>query len=72
MYRDKFVAYPYFAASNVMVLNRTLLNRTGMHIPTVDEIVADPENSIWTWDYLREVIEAVRALPDAKEKTYMD
>jgi ABC-type glycerol-3-phosphate transport system substrate-binding protein len=68
MYRDKFVAYPYFAASNVMVLNRTLLNRTGMHIPTVDEIVADPENSIWTWDYLREVIEAVRALPDAKEK----
>lgn len=62
MYQQKFVAYPYFAATNVNVINRTLLEQTGMHIPTVDEIIADPDNSIWTWDYFQEVLEAAREL----------
>lgn len=67
MYRHKFVAYPYFAASNILAINRTLLEKTGMHIPTASEIVADPENSIWTWDYLEEVLTAVRQLEGAQE-----
>lgn len=67
MYRDKFVAYPYFAASNIIAINKTLLQETGMHIPTVDEIVADPENSIWTWDYFAELIQAVRELEGSEE-----
>ncbi|MGI6359574.1 MAG: extracellular solute-binding protein [Acholeplasmatales bacterium] len=67
MYRHVFVAYPYFAASNILALNRTLLAKTGKHIPTVDEIVSDPENSIWTWEYLEEVLRAVRNLEGAKE-----
>lgn len=67
MYRDTFVGYPYFAASNVLAINKTLLAQTGMHIPTVDEIVADPENSIWTWEYFAEVIKAVRELEGSEE-----
>ena len=53
MHKDKFVGYPYFASTNVLVTNRTLLEKTGKKIPTVEEIVADPENSIWTWDYMK-------------------
>ncbi len=67
MYRHVFVAYPYFAASNILALNRTLLAKTGKHIPTVDEIVNDPKNSIWTWEYLEEVLRAVRDLEGSKE-----
>ena len=59
MYKHVFVAYPYFAASNILAVNRTLLAQTGMHIPTVDEIVNDPENSIWTWEYLEEILRAL-------------
>ena len=55
MHKDKFVGYPYFASTNILVINRTLLEATGKTIPTVEEIVADPDNSIWTWDYMKEV-----------------
>lgn len=70
MYKDVFVAYPYFAATNVNVVNRTLLEQTGMHIPTVDEIVADPENSIWTWDYFEEVLTEARKLMTEENDIY--
>jgi sn-glycerol 3-phosphate transport system substrate-binding protein len=33
---------------------------TGMTVPTVDEIIADPENSIWTWEYLKQLTQAMR------------
>ena len=62
MYKHKFVAYPYFAATNVNIVNRTLLEQTGLHIPTVDEIIEDPENSIWTWEYFQQVLEEARKL----------
>ena len=58
MYRNKFVAYPYFAATNLLVVNRTMMEATGMHVPTPDEILADRENSIWTWDYAKQLWKA--------------
>lgn len=70
MYKEVFVAYPYFAATNVNIVNRTLLERTGMDIPTVDEIIADPENSIWTWDYFEEVLIEARKLKTDTEDIY--
>ncbi|XMB73060.1 extracellular solute-binding protein [Mycoplasmatota bacterium WC30] len=70
MYQHKFVAYPYFAATNVNVVNRTLLEQTGLHIPTVDEIIADPENSIWTWDYFEEVLTEARKLKTDETDIY--
>jgi len=50
MYKNVFVGYPYFAASNIILLNRTEANKTSLDIQTVDEILADPENSTWTWE----------------------
>lgn len=58
MYRNKFVAYPYFAATNLYVVNRTMMEATGMKVPTVSEILADPANSIWTWDYVKNLSNA--------------
>jgi len=67
MYKHVFVGYPYFAASNVILLNRTLAEATGMTVPTVDEILADPENSIWTWDYMKELGSKMRATVGEEE-----
>ena len=72
MHNDKFVGYPYFASTNVLVINRTLLEATGKKIPTVEEIVADPDNSIWTWEYMKEVAVAVldKSDPDSANHIY--
>ena len=59
MHKNVFVGYPYFASTNVLIANRTLLESTGKTIPTPQSIVADPENSIWNWDYMKEVSVAV-------------
>ena len=58
MYRNKFLAYPFFAATNLLVVNRTMMEATGMKVPTVDEILADQENSIWTWEYAKQLWKA--------------
>lgn len=57
MYRNKFIAYPFFAATNLLVVNRTIMGATGMHVPTPEEILADTQNSIWTWDYAKELFQ---------------
>ncbi|MGB7530160.1 MAG: extracellular solute-binding protein [Bacilli bacterium] len=59
MYRHKFIGYPFYASTNIFMVNRTLAESTGMHVPTVDEIIADPENSIWTWDYMKELTKKI-------------
>lgn len=71
MHKDKFVGYPYFASTNVLVTNRTLLEKTGKKIPTVEEIVADPENSIWTWDYMKEVSIAATDTKDSDPNNHV-
>lgn len=53
MYKHKFIGYPFYAATNVFLVNRTLAEATGLAVPTVAEIIADPENSYWTWDYMK-------------------
>lgn len=60
MYRNVFVGYPYFGSTNVLVLNKTLAKATGMTIPTIDDIVNDQENSIWTWEYMYELASKMR------------
>src|SRR5690554_620532 len=60
MYRHVFVGYPFFAASNVVLLNRTMAESTGLEVPTVAEIVADPKNSNWTWEHMRNLAQAMR------------
>lgn len=67
MYQDVFVGYPYFAASNVILLNRTEADKTGLDIQTVDEILADPDNSTWTWEQSMEL--AKRMTHDIDENT---
>ncbi len=59
MYKHKFIGYPYFAATNVFLVNRTLAESTGMTVPSVEEIIADPHNSIWTWDYMKQLTKAI-------------
>lgn len=59
MYKHVFVGYPYFAATNAFLVNRDLAEASGLKVPTVDEIVADPDNSIWTWDYLKQLGKAI-------------
>lgn len=71
MHKDKFVAYPYFASTNLLVTNRTLLEATGKTIPEVSEIVADPDNSIWTWDYMKEVAVAVTDTSDSNADNHI-
>ena len=71
MHQDKFVGYPYFASTNVLVINRTLLEATGKKVPTVEEILADPENSIWTWDYMKELAIAVTDTSDSDSANHI-
>lgn len=71
MHKDKFVGYPYFASTNVIVTNRTLLEATGKKIPTVQEILADPDNSIWTWDYMKEVAIAATDTSDLDAENHI-
>jgi sn-glycerol 3-phosphate transport system substrate-binding protein len=67
MYKHTFVGYPYFAATNLLLVNRTLVDQTGIDVPTVDEILADPENSTWNWEMMREVALKLRKTEDDKE-----
>ena len=71
MHKDKFVGYPYFASTNVLVVNRTLLEATGKTIPEVSEIVADPANSTWTWDYMKEVAIAATDKSDSNADNHI-
>lgn len=64
MYKNKFVGYPYFAATNVFLVNRTLAEATGMTVPSAADIVADPNNSIWTWEYMKQLTQAMRKSVD--------
>lgn len=71
MHKDKFVGYPYFASTNIHVINRTLLEATGKKVPTVEEIVADPENSIWDWDCMKELCIATSDTSDANADNHI-
>ena len=71
MHKDKFVGYPYFASTNILVINRTLLEATGIKVPTVDEIIADPENSIWTWDYMKQLAIATTNTSDSNSDNHI-
>ncbi len=55
MYQNVFIGYPYFAASNVILLNRTEANKTNLRIQTPSEIIADPANSTWDWEQYQEL-----------------
>lgn len=70
MYQNVFVGYPYNAASNVILLNRTEANKTSLDIQTVDEILADPDNSTWTWDQSMELAEQMTHDIDEETKFY--
>lgn len=45
MYDGKFMFNPYFpSASNILVVNKTLLESKGVTVPKASDIIADPEN----------------------------
>lgn len=60
MYKHKFVAYPFFAATNCLVVNRNITNSSNVVVPTVDEILSDTANSTWTWDLFEDYLEDIR------------
>ncbi|MFA5692694.1 MAG: extracellular solute-binding protein [Acholeplasmataceae bacterium] len=55
MYQGKFIGYPYFAATNAFIVNKTRWNETEIPFPNITEMVENPENSPWTWELLEEV-----------------
>lgn len=58
MYQDKFVGFPFYSATNVLMVNRTLLNKAQKNIPYAKEVVSNSETSTWTWDYMLELATA--------------
>lgn len=60
LYDGKFILNPYFAsASNILVVNKTLLKSKGVTLPTTEEILKDPSKDLWTWDVFKNAAKAV-------------
>lgn len=59
LYHDKFMLNPYFpSASNILVVNKTLMEAAGVKLPTAESILADPDGSDWTWDAFKAAAKA--------------
>ena len=68
MYGGKFVVNPYFpSASNILVVNRTLMDEKGVDVPTAQSILDDPEASGWTWKAFHD---AAKTATDAAAGVY--
>ena len=51
LYNAKFILNPYFpSASNILVVNKTLMASKNATLPTAQQIITDPDGSDWTWD----------------------
>ena len=68
MYQQKFVGYPYFAATNAFIVNKTRWNQTGLPFPSIETIVNNPEESIWTWEALKAAAEAMTVVESDETK----
>ena len=68
MYDGKFMFNPYFpSASNILVVNKTLLESKGVTVPKASDIIADPEKSDWTWGTFKS---AAAKVTDAENGVY--
>ena len=68
LYNGKFMLNPYFpSASNILIVNKTLMESKGVELPTAQSIMEDPDGSDWTWETFRE---AVKAATDADNGVY--
>ena len=60
LYNGKFMLNPYFpSASNILVVNKTLVEKAGFTLPTPDSIINKPEESTWTWDEFLKIAKGV-------------
>lgn len=60
MYNGKFMLNPYFpSASNILIVNKTLMEAKGVELPDAQSIVDDPEGSDWTWETFKAAAAAV-------------
>ena len=60
LYNGKYMLNPYFpSASNIIIYNKTLMESKGVTMPDVNALLADPENSNWTWDAFKAAAKAV-------------
>lgn len=60
LYNGKFMLNPYFpSASNILVYNKNLMESAGVTMPDGESLIADPENSDWTWDSFKAAAKAV-------------
>jgi sn-glycerol 3-phosphate transport system substrate-binding protein len=60
LYNGKYMLNPYFpSASNIIIYNKTLMESKGVTMPDVNALLADPENSNWTWDTFKAAAKAV-------------
>ena len=60
LYNGKYMLTPYFpSASNIIIYNKTLMEKSGAVLPTAEEILNDPAGSGWTWDAFKEAAKKV-------------
>lgn len=69
MYQNKFIGYPYFAATNAFIINKDRWDKTDVSFPDVKTIVENPEDSDWTWEKLEEVSRKM-GVTEGGEKRY--
>lgn len=64
----KFMLYPYFpSASNILVVNKTLIESKGFTLPTPESIINDPANSNWTWEEFKRIAVGVTTIDAADD-----
>lgn len=68
MYQNKFIGYPYFAATNAFIINKDRWDATGVPFPSVDKMINDPENSEWTWELLEEVVNKMTVVEEGETR----
>lgn len=68
MYEDKFIGYPYFAATNAYIVNKDRWNTTDVAFPDIETMITDPENSPWTWDLLEEVVSKMKTVENGETR----
>ncbi len=60
LYNGKFMLNPYFpSASNILVVNKTLVEKSGFTLPTPESIINKPEESNWTWSEFLKIAKGV-------------
>lgn len=68
MYQKKFIGYPYFAATNALLVNKARWEKAGLELPSIDTIVNNPEQSTWTWEAFEEAAKKMTVVENGETK----